>query len=100
MKSRVLILLLLLSAVLVSGCVYAHIRTPYDTDLNRSPMGDKTGTSSWTGILWAVAWGDGSSAAAARDGGITTLTQMDKEILSILFGLYYKETTIVYGYGD
>lgn len=97
MKRTAGILVLLLAAVLFSGCVFAQIKTPYDTDLSKTTLGNKTGEASWQGVLWLVAWGDGGSAAAAKEGGITTLNQMDKEILSILFGLYYKETTIVYG---
>ncbi|HAR46383.1 MAG TPA: hypothetical protein DCS05_09515, partial [Nitrospiraceae bacterium] len=46
---------------------------------------------------WLVAWGDAGTAAAARDGNITTVNHMDREAFSILFGLYTKTTTVVYG---
>jgi hypothetical protein len=48
-------------------------------------------------VLWLVAWGDASTAAAAKQGGLTTLNHMDMEILSVVFGIYTETTTIVYG---
>ena len=35
--------------------------------------------------------------AAAEQGGIATINHADMEVTSILFGLYSRETTIVYG---
>jgi len=60
-------------------------------------LGGKEGKSSYQSIFWLVAWGDAGTAAAAEEGEITVLNHIDMEIFSILFGLYYKETTIVYG---
>jgi hypothetical protein len=48
-------------------------------------------------VLWLVSWGDAGAAAAARNGGLTTINHMDVQIRNVLFGLYTKETTIVYG---
>jgi hypothetical protein len=48
-------------------------------------------------VLWLFAWGDAGAAAASKNGGITTLTHMDREVYSILFGIYSRHTTIVYG---
>jgi hypothetical protein len=48
-------------------------------------------------VLGLVAWGDASTAAAAKQGGISTLNHMDKEFLNIIFGIYTETTTIVYG---
>jgi hypothetical protein len=48
-------------------------------------------------VLWLVSWGDQGIAAAAKSGGIKTVTHMDQEVFSILFGLYIKTSTIVYG---
>lgn len=81
----------------LSSCIYTHIRTPYDTDLATTKLGAKTGTSSAYSVLGLFAWGDASSAAAAREGGITTLNHMDAEELFILGFIYNKVTTIVYG---
>lgn len=79
------------------GCIYAHVRGPLDTDLATTKLGAKTGTASAQSILGLFAWGDASSAAAARNGGITTLNHMDLEEFVILGFIYQKHTTIVYG---
>ncbi len=88
-------LALLLAAL--PGCLYARFKTPLDCDLDATELGTKTGRSSWQGILWAVALGDGGVQAAAADGGISVIRHADEEILSVLFGLYFRRTTIVYG---
>jgi hypothetical protein len=85
------------SVFLLAGCLYTNVLTPFDTDLNKTVLGAKKGTASNESVLWLVAWGDASTAAAAKEGGITTINHMDRELFSILFGLYTKTTTIVYG---
>lgn len=89
--------LLLLSASTLQGCLYAHVTTPLDTDLNNTMLGDKQGESSNFSVLGLVAWGDGGTKAAADQGGITTLTHADQRIYQILWGVFTKRTTIVYG---
>ncbi len=91
--------MVVLLAVLLgfSGCAYVNVKTPYDTDLSQTALGDKEGESSCYSILWLVSWGDAGTAAAARNGNITTIYHMDRKALCVLFGLYYKHTTIVYG---
>ena len=86
-----------LSALLLSGCLYSHVVAPLSTDLNRTSLGSKTGRASTHSVLWLVSWGDAGVAAAARNGGLSTVHHMDVEIRNVLFGLYTKETTIVYG---
>jgi hypothetical protein len=88
---------LALASIGLSGCVYAKFRTPLDRDLDRTQLGSKTGSSEFQSILWLVAWGDAGTHAAAQDGGITTINHADLEILSVLFGLYYRQRTILYG---
>jgi hypothetical protein len=83
--------------LLTSGCLYTHVRSPLDTNLNETRLGDKVGEASARSILWLVAWGDAGSRAAAVNGGITVLRQMDVEVLIVLFGVYAQTTTIVYG---
>lgn len=87
----------LLGCLALPGCLYAHVRGPLDTDLAVTKLGAKTGTSSAQSILGLVAWGDASSATAARNGGINTLNHMDFEEFVILGFIYQKHTTIVYG---
>jgi hypothetical protein len=87
----------LATAVLLTGCLYAHVLTPYDTNLDKTVLGQKQGKASLHSVLWLVAWGDASTAAAAKEGGITTVNHMDKEVLNVFFGVYTETTTIVYG---
>jgi len=87
----------LTAAVLLTGCLYAHVLTPYDTNLDKTVLGQKQGKASLHSLLWLVAWGDASTAAAAKEGGITTVNHMDKEVLNVFFGVYTETTTIVYG---
>lgn len=97
MKPAVLIITLVLIAILLTGCLYSNVTLPYGTELNRTELGHKKGTSSLYSVLWLFAWGDAGAAAASKNGGITTLTHMDREVISVLFGLYTRQTTIVYG---
>jgi TRL-like protein family len=84
-------------AILVTGCLYAHVLTPYDTNVDKTVLGPKIGRASMHSVLGLVAWGDASSVAAAKQGGITTMNQMDREFLNVFFGFYTETTTIVYG---
>jgi NADH:ubiquinone oxidoreductase subunit H len=60
-------------------------------------LGQKVGKAQSQSLMWLVAWGDAGTAAAAKDGSITTVNHMDQEVFSVLFGLYTKTTTVVYG---
>ena len=97
MKIVNLIATVLVLMFLVTGCLYTHVVTPYDRNLDKTVLGQKTGKSSMHSVLWLVAWGDAGSAAAAKQGGITTMNHMDKEFLNYVFGIYTETTTIVYG---
>jgi hypothetical protein len=85
------------AAFLLTGCLYSNVKTPLDTDLNKTVLGQKEGKASAYSVLWLFAWGDMSVAAAARNGGITTVNHMDAETFQILFGLYTKQSVVVYG---
>src|SRR5262245_30070228 len=89
--------LVLVLALLLPGCVYGNFGHPLDTNLDDTVLGSKVGESSMQSVLWLVAWGDAGVAAAARQGGITTIRHMDQRTLYVLWGLYYKNTTVVYG---
>ena len=94
---RPLACLLGLATLALPGCVYAHIKSPLDEDLQETKLGAKVGTASNQQILGLVAWGDASMQAAAMNGGIKTLNHADQELLSILWFVYTRQTTIVYG---
>lgn len=83
--------------VLLGGCLYSHVAMPLDTNLDTTVLGQKQGTASMQSVLWLIAWGDASTHAAAKQGGITTINHMDMEFLNVIFGLYTRTTVIVYG---
>jgi hypothetical protein len=88
---------LMLAAIVLTGCLYSNVKAPLDTDLDRTTLGSKVGRASSYSVLWLFSWGDAGTAAAARDGGIASVNHMDLEVFSILFGLYTRTTTLVYG---
>jgi hypothetical protein len=81
----------------LSGCAYVNIKAPLDKDVNRTELGSKVGISSSKSVLWLFAWGDAGTEAAARNGGITTITHLDAAYRAYLFGLYSERETIAYG---
>lgn len=81
----------------LTGCFYTNIKAPLDTELNNTVLGSKTGRASSHSVLFLVAWGDSGTAAAADAGGITTITHLDAEFFSVLFGAYTRVTTVAYG---
>jgi hypothetical protein len=92
-----LVVAMLVVVFLMTGCLYTHVLTPYDTNLDKTVLGQKTGKATMQSVLWLFAWGDASTAAAAKQGGISTVNQMDREFLNVVFGVYTETTTIVYG---
>ncbi len=111
-----LLLTSIIAAVLTApGCAYYEgavkppralitwYKAPVTTDFDATPVGTKVGQAS-TGYIriptpWLdmdFAWDKADIAAAARNGGITTVTYVDHEYVSIL-GLIGKYTTIVHG---
>ena len=88
--------LALLAVPLLGGC-FINIKVPLDTDLDRTELGAKVGESTAQSVLWLVYWGDAGTQAAARQGGITTITHADRKLFTVLFGVYARQTTIVYG---
>jgi hypothetical protein len=97
MNSRRTAFAIVAVAFLLAGCLYSNVVAPLSTDLNKTTLGMKEGRASNHSVLWLVSWGDAGVAAAAKNGGLTTVNHMDVKIQNILFGLYTKETTIVYG---
>ncbi len=83
--------------MMLSGCAYVNVKSPLDVDLNRTTLGARTGVAEARSILWLVAWGDASYAAAAANGGITTMRHADQEVFNVLFGLYTRWRVVVYG---
>jgi len=94
---RISIILVLILGLAFYSCAFVNVKTPYDTDLDRSELGSKTGTAEAYSVLWLFAWGDASYAKAAKNGGITVLRSADQEIFQVLFGLYTRWRIVVYG---
>ena len=96
MRVRLYALVLVL-ALILSGCMYTRVTMPLSTELDKTELGHKRGEASMYSFLWLVALGDAGAAAAARQGGITVMTHMDREYESVFYGIYTRTTTIVYG---
>ena len=91
------VMLLCLVSFFTSGCLYSNIQRPLDTDFHTTDLGSKEGRSSNRSILWLFAWGDAGTKAAAENGDISVIKHADREIKFVLFGLYFRMTTVVYG---
>lgn len=89
--------LLAMILALQSGCLYMNTKLPLDTDVSTTKLGSKQGVSSVQSVLWLVAWGDGSTEAAARDGNIQVINHLDSRTYMVLWGLYSRVDTIAYG---
>lgn len=91
----------LLSAVLcslfLSACLYTNTITPLDINLNETQLGNKVGEASQQAFLWAFAWGDAGTKAAADNGGITQINHADRRTEIYFFGVFARSTTVVYG---
>ncbi len=88
----------LLSVALFStGCLYTDIQMPMDKNFDKTELGVKEGESESHTVLYLVSWGDSGTKAAAKDGDVKVIRHADRKVFSILFGLYTKLTTVVYG---
>ena len=96
-KSLSFFVLVLLIATTLCSCAYVNVKTPYDSNLNKTQLGDKKGVSQAYSVLWLFTWGDASYATAARNGHITVMRHADQEVQQILFGLYTRWRIVVYG---
>ena len=97
MNRRITITILMSLLLVLSGCAFVNIKTPYDTDLDKTEFGSKRGTAQAYSLLWLVSWGDASYATAAKNGGITVMRHADQEIQQVLLGLYTRWRVVVYG---
>ena len=84
-------------ALSLCSCAYVNIKTPFDTNLDKTELGTKKGVAQAYSILWLFSWGDASYATAAKNGHITVLRHADQQIQQVLFGLYTRWRIVVYG---
>ncbi len=86
-----------LAMMSLSGCLYANVKLPLDSNLDATELGDKVGQSDAHSVLGLVAWGDAGTQAAAAEGEIETIRHADQQHLSVLGFVYARYRTIVYG---
>lgn len=91
------LILVMVIAIAISSCAYVNVKTPYDSNLDKTELGAKKGVAQAYSVLWLFTWGDTSYATAAKNGDITVIRHADQQIQQILFGLYTRWRIIVYG---
>ena len=96
-KTWIFFVLMALITMTLTSCAYVNVKTPYDSNLDKTELGAKKGTAQAYGLLWLFTWGDASYATAAKNGHITIMRHADQEIQQILFGLYTRWRIVVYG---
>jgi hypothetical protein len=92
-----LCVLSVIAVIFLQGCAYYHVQEPLDLNFDNTSLGTKVGVANSRAILWLFAWGDRGAKEAAINGGITSITHADTEVKIVLFGLYTRVTTVVYG---
>ncbi len=78
------------------GFLFSDTAAPIDTDMNKTPVSQKSGESSSYCVLYLFAFGDASVHQAALNGGLKTVDHVDYKYLNVLL-LYQSFTTVVYG---
>jgi hypothetical protein len=79
------------------GWIYTDIKAPLDIDYNPTNVAQKSGKSESTSILGLIATGDASTQAAAANGGVTKIDYADYAYFNVVFGVFQRYDTIVYG---
>jgi len=80
-----------------NSCMYTDIQMPMDKDFDKTELGQLEGEASTHSVLYLFSWGDSGSKAAADQGDLKVIRHADRKVLSVLFGLYTRITTVVYG---
>jgi PBP1b-binding outer membrane lipoprotein LpoB len=104
MRRLIIITAVLVSALLFSGCeiglIYTHTVKPLNPNMLSTEMKPASGQGDIKQIAIqgiSVTWGDDSIGSIAREKGLTELYYADREILSVMFGIWSQETIHVYG---
>ena len=80
------------------GAVYSNVNAPIDLSSGQGKqIGPDKGKASTVDIFYLFAFGDASINAAARNGNLKTVNHVDYEFKNVLFGIYSRYTTVVYG---
>lgn len=83
------------SGMLVSSTVSTAQALAIDTDPTVKPK--KVGESSAASFLGLFGFGDASVTAAMIEGNVSKVHHVDYKNISVLSGLFFQTTTIVYG---
>lgn len=78
------------------GGIFNDTYAPLSIDYNKTAVAAKSGVAKTESILGAVSWGDCSTQAAAKAGGITTVESADYHFYNVM-GVYQKFEVIVHG---
>lgn len=114
LKTKFLGAIVILSAVLLSGCatnlfpggptpagvLVTNVKSPAQNltvATDKEAKSSKSGSSSASAIAGLFAYGDSSVDAAMKQAGITKVHHVDHQVTSYLFGLFLQNTTIVHG---
>jgi PBP1b-binding outer membrane lipoprotein LpoB len=105
MRRLIIITAVLVSALLFSGCgiglIYTHTVEPLNPNMkHRTEMTPTSGQGDIKQIALydvSVTWNDDSIGSIAREKGLKELYYADREILSVMFGIWKQETIHVYG---
>ena len=79
-----------------TGLIYSNISAPTSLSIGGQDLGARRGESSCKALLGIAAWGDCSAKAAADDGNITQIKQLDYEFYNFLI-IWQSLTTVAYG---
>lgn len=99
-----LLALLLAGCSLPRGLIYSDTTAPYSSEFNETPVGTKRCVirshqikEPVTGRSIYAEWSADLILREAQKAGIKEIYYMDKRTLSILVGIYKRESLIVYG---
>ncbi len=104
MKRFIVITTLMIHTLLLAGCgvglIYTHTVEPLNPNMHRTPIETTTGQGDVKQITIegiSVAWNDNALGDIARQNGITELYYADREVLSVVLGIWRQETIHLYG---
>ncbi len=96
--------ILLLSGCVRDGIIYTHKIEPYSKKFNATPVGSKQIIINThqikepaSGYNLYAEWTTQFIFNESRRAGINEIYYMDKQTLSVLFGIYKRESIVVYG---
>ena len=62
---------LICASFLLNGCAYVNVSVPLDVNLDNTSLGSKKGEAFNQSVLWAFAWGDAGTKAAADNANMS-----------------------------